>query len=67
MKTVNPKYIIKNYMLQDAIDNASKGDFTLVDALLEIAQNPFDEHKAFEHYAKPTPMAFANLKLSCSS
>jgi serine/tyrosine/threonine adenylyltransferase len=67
MQRVNPKYIIKNYMLQEAIDKATAGDFSLVSDLLHIAQNPFDEHKAFERYAKPTPMEFANLKLSCSS
>lgn len=67
MKCVNPKYIIKNYMLQDAIEKATKGDFTLVNELLNIAQNPFEEHEKFEKYAKPTPKEFANLKLSCSS
>ena len=67
MQQVNPKYIIKNYMLQEAIEKATKGDFSLVNELLNIAQNPFDEHKAFERYAKPTPMEVANLKLSCSS
>ena len=67
MKKVNPKYILKNYMLQDAIQKADEGDYTLVNELLEIAQNPFDEHPKFEKYAQPTPMKFANIKLSCSS
>ena len=67
MKKVNPKYILKNYMLQDAIQKADEGDYTLVNELLEIAQNPFDEHPKFEEYAKPTPMKYANIKLSCSS
>ena len=67
MKKVNPKYILKNYMLQDAIEKADEGDYTLVNELLEIAQNPFDEHPKFEKYAQPTPMKFANIKLSCSS
>lgn len=67
MKEVNPKYIIKNYMLQEAIEKATEGDFSLVNDLLYIAQNPFEEHKAFERYAKPTPRQFANLQLSCSS
>lgn len=67
MKEVNPKYIIKNYMLQEAIDKAIKGDFTLVNELLNIAQNPFDEHEEFNSYSKSTPLEFANLKLSCSS
>jgi uncharacterized protein YdiU (UPF0061 family) len=67
MKEVNPKYIIKNYMLQEAIDLAHDGDYTLVNDLLNIAQNPFDEHEKFDKYSNPTPMEFANIKLSCSS
>jgi uncharacterized protein YdiU (UPF0061 family) len=67
MKEVNPKYIIKNYMLQEAIALAKTGDYSLVNDLLNIAQNPFDEHEKFDKYAKPTPMEFANTKLSCSS
>lgn len=67
MKKVNPKYIIKNYMLQEAIELAHEGDYSLVNDLLEIAQNPFNEHEKYEKYSKPTPMDFANIKLSCSS
>lgn len=67
MKKINPKYIIKNYMLQDAIEAAHEGNYTLVNDLLRIAQNPFDEHEAFERYAQPTPMEYANTQLSCSS
>ena len=67
MKKVNPKYILKNYMLQEAIQKADEGDYSLVNELLNIALNPFDEHPNFERYAHPTPMKFANIKLSCSS
>jgi len=67
MQKINPKYIIKNYMLQEAIENAQNGDFTLVNDLLNIAQNPFDEHKDFEKYTKSTPLEYVNIKLSCSS
>lgn len=67
MKKVNPKYVIKNYMLQEAIDKAEEGDFTLVNDLLKIAQNPYDEHKEYERYSKATPLEFSNVKLTCSS
>jgi len=67
MKKVNPKYVIKNYMLQEAIEKAEQGDFSLVNDLLNIAVNPFDEHKDFENYTKPTPIEHVNLQLSCSS
>lgn len=67
MLRVNPKYILKNYILQEAIDLAEKNDFTLVNDLLLLAQNPYDEHENFERYAGVTPPQNQNLKLSCSS
>jgi len=66
MKKFNPKYILRNYMLQDAIETAEKGDFTLVNNLLTIAHNPFDEHKGFEKYTKPKN-GWEPLRCSCSS
>ena len=67
MKKVNPKYILKNYIIQEAIEKAHEGDYSLVNDLLKIAQNPFDEHCDFEKYAQATPLKFANIQLSCSS
>jgi uncharacterized protein YdiU (UPF0061 family) len=67
MLAANPKYVLKNYMLQEAIDAAEKGDFSVVGDLFKIAQNPFDEHPDFERWAGATPDAFKNKKLSCSS
>lgn len=66
MLKINPKYILRNYMLQDAIDKAENGDFSLVNNFLEIAHNPYGEFKEFEHYTKPKP-EFEALKCSCSS
>jgi uncharacterized protein YdiU (UPF0061 family) len=63
----NPKYVLKNYMLQEAIDAAEEGDFKLVDELFKIAQNPYAEHPEFEKWAGVTPDVFKNKKLSCSS
>lgn len=67
MLAVNPKYVLKNYMLQEAIDAAQNGDFSIVEALFLIAQNPFDEHIEYEKWAGFTPEIFKNKKLSCSS
>jgi uncharacterized protein YdiU (UPF0061 family) len=63
----NPKYVLKNYMLQEAIDKAEKGEYDLVDDLFKIAQDPYAEHEVFEHWAGKTPDEFKNQKLSCSS
>ncbi|MEA3512598.1 MAG: YdiU family protein [Campylobacterota bacterium] len=67
MKKINPKYILRNYMLQEAIELANGGDFSLVDDLLKIAQNPYEEHKSFDRYAQATPKELTNMMCSCSS
>jgi len=67
MLKTNPKYVLKNYMLQEAIDAAQKGEFGLVDDLFNIAQDPYAEHPEFERWAGVTPDVFKNEKLSCSS
>ena len=67
MLKTNPKYVLKNYMLQEAIEKAEKRDNSGVEALLEIARNPYEELPEFERYARATPHEHKNLKLSCSS
>jgi len=67
MLAVNPKYILKNHILQEAIDKAELEDFSMIDDLLQVAYSPFDEHKDLEYLSKPTPQEFKNIKLSCSS
>jgi len=67
MLGANPKYVLKNYILQEAIDAAEKGDFSVVADLFKIAQNPFDEYPEFERWAEATPQEFKNQRLSCSS
>ncbi len=36
MKKVNPKYVLKNYIIQEAIEKAHEGDYTLVNHLLLV-------------------------------
>ena len=67
MLKTNPKYVLKNYMLQEAIAKAERFDNSGVADLLAIAQHPFDELPQYERYAKATPREHKNLKLSCSS
>jgi len=67
MLSTNPKYVLKNYMLQEAITLAEKGDFSMIEQLLYIAEHPFDELPEFERFAKETPEEHKNICLSCSS
>ncbi len=67
MLRTNPKYVLKNYMLDEAIALAKGGNFSRVEELLFVAQHPFDELPKFEHFAKETPEHYKNVTLSCSS
>jgi uncharacterized protein YdiU (UPF0061 family) len=67
MKTINPKYILKNYLVQQAIEKAETGDFTEVEKLLNILQQPFAEQPEHERYADFTPDWGKQLEISCSS
>jgi uncharacterized protein YdiU (UPF0061 family) len=56
MQATNPKYILRNYLAQIAIEKAEKGDFSELDTLLMLLQNPYDEHPDYEqHYADLPP------------
>jgi len=67
MKKINPKYILKNYMLQEVIKDAEDGDFQLLNDMLEVAKNPYGEHIKYERYSKPTPKDVGGFICSCSS
>lgn len=67
MLKTNPKYILKNYMLQKAIVLAEGGDFSMIETLLYIAEHPYDELPEYEHFSQDTPEEHKNIGLSCSS
>jgi len=67
MLKINPKYVLKNYMLQEVIEAVQNGDYNLLNDMLKIAQNPFDEHKKYEKYSQATPKSMSTLICSCSS
>jgi uncharacterized protein YdiU (UPF0061 family) len=67
MNRVNPKYILRNYLAQVAIDKAAQKDFSEVARLLAVLQQPFDEQPEHEAYAALPPDWAAGIEVSCSS
>ncbi|WP_371876429.1 protein adenylyltransferase SelO [Pseudoduganella chitinolytica] len=67
MDAVNPKYVLRNYLAQAAIEKAQHKDFSEVERLLGILQRPFDEQPEHEQYAALPPDWASELEVSCSS
>lgn len=67
MRGVNPKYILRNYLAQAAIEKATQKDFSEIEKLLRILEAPFDEQDEHERYAAPPPDGAAEIEVSCSS
>ena len=67
MCRVNPKYILRNYLAQQAIEQAEVGDYREIERLLQLLQAPFAEQPEYEQYAAAAPEWAESLSVSCSS
>jgi uncharacterized protein YdiU (UPF0061 family) len=65
MNTVNPKYVLRNYMAQLAIDDADKGEYGLIDELFNLLKKPYDEQPEHEKWFAKRP-EWARHKVGCS-
>ncbi|WP_231492096.1 YdiU family protein [Microbulbifer sp. HZ11] len=67
MLQTNPKFILRNYLAQQVIEAAEKGDYQPLATLFDLLQSPFDEHRHHEQWAAAPPEAGKHLPISCSS
>ncbi|WP_238532325.1 protein adenylyltransferase SelO [Methylophaga frappieri] len=65
MNLINPKYVLRNYLAQQAIERAEKGDFSEIKTLLNVLRHPYDEQPAYQEYANKRP-EWARHKPGCS-
>ncbi|WP_372523925.1 YdiU family protein [Sulfuricaulis sp.] len=67
MRSVNPKYVLRNYLAQMVIEKAERGDYAEIDRLLTILHAPFEDHPSMTQYADPPPDGARQIEVSCSS
>ena len=65
MNQVNPKYVLRNYMAQLAIEAADKGDYTLINELFNLLKKPYEEQTEYQKWFVKRP-DWARHKVGCS-
>ena len=65
MYEVNPKFVLRNYMAQLAIDAADKGNYEVLNELYEVLKRPYNEQPEFEKWYAKRP-EWARNKVGCS-
>jgi uncharacterized protein YdiU (UPF0061 family) len=66
MNNVNPKYVLRNWMAQLAIDGADVGDYSLTNELHELLKKPYDEQPEMEDKWFVRRPEWARNRVGCS-
>jgi len=67
MLRANPKFVLRNWMAQEAITNAESGNFERIEELRQLLKTPFDEQPEHDRYAEKPPAWAREIAVSCSS
>ncbi|HTK01564.1 MAG TPA: YdiU family protein [Bordetella sp.] len=67
MDRVNPLYVLRNHIAEQAIRAASQGDASEIDAVLALLRDPYTERPQGARYAGLPPDWASDLEVSCSS
>ena len=67
MDRVNPLYIPRNHLVEEALAAATAGDLAPFGDLLGVLSRPFHERRGMERYAVPAPASFGEYRTYCGT
>jgi uncharacterized protein YdiU (UPF0061 family) len=67
MDRVNPVYIPRNHLVEEALTAATDGNLTPFENLVAAISAPFDERPGLERYAEPAPQDFGDYRTFCGT
>jgi uncharacterized protein YdiU (UPF0061 family) len=67
MDRVNPVFIARNHLVEDALIAATAGDLAPFERLLDVVSRPFDERPGLDAYAAPAPANFGPYRTFCGT
>jgi uncharacterized protein YdiU (UPF0061 family) len=67
MGKVNPVYIPRNHLVEEALAAATEGDLAPLERLLDAVANPYDERPGLERYAATAPKDFGDYQTFCGT
>jgi uncharacterized protein YdiU (UPF0061 family) len=65
MNRVNPLYVLRNYLVQEAIELAYMGDAKLIDLLMKVIKDPYNDNPDYKRFSEKRP-EWARDKVGCS-
>ena len=67
MDRVNPAYVPRNHLVEEALSAATAGDLEPLHGLLEAVTDPFNERLGLERYAESAPVDFGAYRTFCGT